>query len=116
MIRSLAAILILATALLAGCAATASGAAGAPVETTHVSMAKSYMFTPSTIRIAPGATVTWTNDDNFTHNVRITGAAEWTSQPIRPGESVSHVVSAPGEYAYECTFHPQNMKGRIIVA
>lgn len=104
--------------LLAGC----SGSAGASqptvapaAENTTVAMVKSYRFDPATIRVPVGTAVTWTNQDNFTHDVRIIGADGWHSQPLRPGESVTHTFSQPGEYAYECTFHSQNMKGKVVV-
>jgi plastocyanin len=108
--------LILAAALLVGCARGEGSATSQPVETTEVAMARSYIFEPSSIRVTPGAVVTWTNQDNFTHDVHILGSAEWRSQPLRPGENVSHTFPAAGEYPYECAFHPQDMKGTIIVA
>ena len=36
----------------------------------QVSMAKSYRFDPKTIEVKAGDTVTWTNNDNFTHTVQ----------------------------------------------
>ena len=109
-----AAVLVLAL-ILAGCAGAAT-AQKAPAETNRVTMAKSYRFVPAEITVHVGDTVTWTNDDNFTHDVHVLGAANWRSQPVRPGESVSYTFSQPGEYSYQCDFHPQNMQGKVIVA
>jgi len=52
--------------LAAGCG---GGESGAPVATTDVAMAKSYRFEPRVTEARAGSTVTWTNQDNFTHTV-----------------------------------------------
>jgi plastocyanin len=106
----------LAASLLAGCAQGLAAAPAAVVDTTQVLMAKSYRFDPVAIRVPVGAAVTWVNDDNFTHDVRVLGSAGWESQPVPPGGQVSHVFAEPGQYAYECAFHPQNMKGTVEVS
>src|SRR5688572_33417198 len=43
----------------------------APVATTQVDLPRSYKFAPEDIVVSAGATVTWTNNDNFTHSVRL---------------------------------------------
>lgn len=60
-----------------------------------------------------GTTVTWTNNDNFTHSVRFDGSDE--VRVMKPGETVSHDFPAPGLYHYICTFHPQDMQGTVLV-
>jgi len=50
---------------------------GQPVYTTDVTVAKSYRFDPAVVLVKAGSTVTWTNDDNFTHNVHLLGGAEF---------------------------------------
>ena len=49
-------------------------------------MAKSYRFDPKTIEIEAGETVTWTNEDNFTHTVQVDGQED---HKVERGESVS---------------------------
>lgn len=99
-----------------GAACAPAGTTAAPVETDQVKMAKSYRFDPGVIKVRVGATVTWFNDDNFTHDVDFTrGPARFHSPPLRPGERTSFTFTQPGEYEYECSFHPQNMKGKVIV-
>jgi plastocyanin len=105
----------LAAGLLVACAPDLDAAPALVADTSQVLMAKAYRFDPVAIRVPVGTTVTWTNDDNFTHDVRVQGNAGWHSQPVRPGESVSHVFAQAGTYAYECAFHPQNMKGTVEV-
>ena len=83
-----------------------------PVATTEVSMAKSYRFEPETIEIEAGQTVTWTNDDNFTHTVQVDGQED---HKVGPGKSVSIKFGEPGAYRYVCTLHRHDMDGEVIV-
>ncbi len=105
----------LLAALLAGCAGASAAAVGAtPVATTTVAMAKSYRFDPIAIQVRVGSTVTWHNDDHFTHSVFVHDGSG--RNPVAaPGQSVSLTFERPGDFTYTCSFHPQNMKGRIIV-
>ena len=93
----------------AGCGDTGSSE---PVATTEVSMAKSYRFDPKVIEIEAGQTVTWTNDDNFTHTVQVDGQQD---HKVGRGDSVSIAFDAPGTYHYVCTLHEQDMDGEVIV-
>ncbi|HEV8637554.1 MAG TPA: plastocyanin/azurin family copper-binding protein [Chloroflexota bacterium] len=97
--------------VLAACGAGAS-ATQSPVATTTVDLPKSYRFAPAAITVAAGATVTWTNHDNFTHNVTLPATAPLT---MAPGESVSHTFTTPGLYPYVCSLHPKDMKGSVLV-
>jgi plastocyanin len=97
------------TAVAAGCGGTGSSA---PVATTLVSMAKSYRFDPKTIEIKAGHTVTWTNNDNFTHTVKVGGQDD---HKVGRGDSVSIKFDKPGTYHYVCTLHSHDMHGTVIV-
>jgi plastocyanin len=97
--------------LAAGCA---GAEAGDPVRTTHVSMAKSYRFAPARIVVDAGSVVTWTNDDNFTHSVRLLDSGE--VQMMKPGESVSLTFTTPGLFRYDCSLHPKDMHGSVLVS
>ena len=102
--------LLLALILFAaGCGSSASTE---PVATTEVQMAKSYRFDPKTIEIEAGDTVTWTNDDNFTHTVQVDGQED---HKVERGESVSISFDTPGTYHYVCTLHKRDMDGEVIV-
>ena len=95
----------------------ASGCGGSngdttPVATTEVTMAKSYRFDPKQIEIDAGETVTWTNDDNFTHTVKVDGQEDHKAEP---GDEVSITFDEPGTYEYVCTLHRQDMDGTVIV-
>jgi plastocyanin len=102
---------VAAVALLAaGCGG--SGESSEPVATTEVTMAKSYVFEPKTIEVEAGETVTWTNEDNFTHTVQVDGEED---HEVEQGESVSITFDTPGTYHYVCTLHEQDMEGDVIV-
>jgi plastocyanin len=101
---------VLGALVAAGCGG--AGESGEPVATTHVTMAKSYRFDPGTIEIAAGQTVTWTNDDNFTHTVQVDGQED---HKVDRGESVSIEFGEPGTYHYVCTLHRRDMDGTVIV-
>ena len=101
--------LLAAIAVAVGCGSTRSSE---PVATTKVSMAKSYRFDPDTIRIKAGDTVTWTNNDNFTHTVKVDGQAD---HKVGRGDSVSISFDKPGRYHYVCTLHSHDMSGTVIV-
>jgi len=97
--------------LLAACA---SQAAAEPVATNQVDLPPSYKFEPAVITVPDGTTVTWTNHDNFTHNVRLLDdGGEVLDLP--PGESVSFTFTGPGEHRYDCSFHPNDMTGVVVV-
>lgn len=97
--------------LVAGCAAEAPAE---PVATNKVDLPRSYRFFPEVIIVADGTTVTWTNSDQFTHNVRLLddGGELLT---MRPGESASFTFTGPGEHRYDCSFHPNDMSGVVLV-
>ena len=99
-----------AALVAAGCGG--SGESGEPVATTEVSMARSYVFEPKVVEVEAGETVTWTNDDNFTHTVQVDGQED---HKVEQDESVSITFDRPGTYHYVCTLHRQDMDGEVIV-
>jgi plastocyanin len=102
----LAALLVV---LAAGCGGTGDSE---PVATTEVKMVKSYRFEPETIEIQAGQTVTWTNEDNFTHTVEVEGEGD---HKVGRGDSVSITFDEPGSFEYVCTLHSHDMRGTVIV-
>ena len=97
--------------LLIACAAPA---ATEPVATNQVDLPPSYKFEPKVITVPDGTEVTWTNSDNFTHSVRLLDDGGDVMQ-IAPGESVSFTFHGVGEHHYDCSFHPTDMNGVVIV-
>jgi plastocyanin len=107
-----ASLLLVATlaAMAAGCGG--SSESSTPVATTEVTMAKSYRYDPKVIEIEAGQSVTWTNEDNFTHTVQVDGQED---HKVDRGDSVSITFDKPGTYDYVCTLHRQDMEGKVIV-
>ena len=103
----------LATALALGVGAACGGPAAA-VSTNHVDLPRSYLFQPADITVKAGTVVTWTNSDQFTHSVRLADTGEVLAI-LKPGDTLTHVFDKPGVYRYDCSFHPQNMKGTVTV-
>ncbi len=105
------------SALILGALATCrpSAPAARPVATDHVALPPSYMFRPAAITVPAGARVTWTNTDHFTHSIRL---LDQGGQPmiLKPGDSTSFRFTAPGTHPYDCSFHPHDMHGEVVVA
>ena len=58
-------------------------------------------FSPSNVTIQTGTTVTWTNNDSQSHELRSTsGPAEFRSNSLAPGQSASFTFASPGTYTY----------------
>lgn len=103
---------VAAVALLGpGCAQPAPAE---PVATSTVDMPPSYRFEPEVIEVPAGSAVTWTNSDNFTHTVRLLDGSEVIAT-LEPGQQAEHRFSEPGTYRYDCSLHPNDMDGTVIV-
>jgi plastocyanin len=71
-------------------------------------------FSPQTVTISAGGTVTW-NISGATHNVTFGGTAPTGGNiPDTRGASVSRSFPAIGTYDYQCTRH-DGMTGRVVV-
>jgi len=69
-------------------------------------------FTPSTLSIQPGDSVTFVNTDPMVHNV---GGTLWGHyDDLNPGDTFTATFDQPGIYAYACSYH-QGMTGAIVV-
>ncbi len=91
-----------------------TGGGGNPVAATAVDM-QNFAFTPAAIKVASGATVTWTNTDGTSHNVTFDGGAVAASGTITAGTAKALVMpTAAGTYTYKCTFH-SGMNGSVVV-
>lgn len=98
--------------LLLGC--TTGAGRASPVVTDQVDMPRSYRFSPASIQVEVGATVTWTNSDNFTHSVVLEAEPDPIAT-LRPGEAASHTFETAGRFPYVCSLHPQDMTGVVEV-
>jgi plastocyanin len=62
-------------------------------------------FTPVSITVSAGTTVTWTNKDTVAHTVT-SDSPLFDSGSIAPGGTFSVIFSVPGSFKYHCSFHP----------
>jgi plastocyanin len=100
--------------VLAACSSQAAGAS--PAATDRVDLPPSYRFAPAVIAVKAGTTVTWTNDDHFTHSVQLLDG-DLPSDPhvMEPGQATTVTFPTAGTFHYQCHLHPQNMKGTVVV-
>ena len=80
---------------------------------THAVTIADLAFSPATLTITAGDTVTWTNQDQMIHTVTSTTGA-FDSGDLDPGDAFSFTFTTPGTYDYLCTPHPF-MTGQIVV-
>ena len=132
-LHSMTAVAALAVAL-AGCGAgteaaapssAAADGAGSTATTAEVAVdIQDFAFSPETLEVVAGTTVTWTNRDSFAHTVT-------SGPPDEPdgtfdealGDPTAHegvdttatvTFDEPGTYAYFCDLHP-SMVGEVVV-
>ncbi len=74
---------------------------------------ENFTYSPGTLTIARGTTVTWTNRDYDTHTVTADDNS-FNSPGITPGGTYSRTFTAADTITYHCIPHPQ-MQGTIIV-
>lgn len=107
MARKLAVItifLVLAAILAGACSSGSSG------NTVSIS---GYSFSPASLNVSTGTTVTWTNNDSVTHTVTSdTGA--FSSGDLNPGQTFSYTFNQAGSFAYHCSIHTY-MHGTVTV-
>ena len=104
----------LALLLLAGCGGKKLAASQA-VATSKVDLPPSYRFSPAVINVGVGTTVTWTNHDHFTHSVRFSSGSGAGTHVLKPGGSYAVAFRSKGLFKYDCSFHPHDMRGEVIV-
>jgi plastocyanin len=72
-----------------------------------------FAFSPGSITIAPGDTVTWTNGDGTAHTVTGNNGT-WGSGHLANGQAYTHQFNETGDYAYHCSIH-SSMTGVVHV-
>jgi plastocyanin len=71
-------------------------------------------FSPATVTVAVGDTVTWTNSDQISHTATA-DTGQFDTGTIGNGASVTITFPDAGSFPYHCTIHVQ-MTGTITVA
>ena len=105
-----------ATLALALAAVVAILAVAAPAPTRgaeHEVQITDATFSPATLTIRVGDTVTWRNADDRPHTVTSNDGA-FDSGNLDEGVGFSFTFTEPGTYAYLCEYHPE-MQATIVV-
>ena len=73
-------------------------------------------FVPAELSVSVGDTIVWKNQDVLPHTVTsgIPSPVAFDSKEIASQREWRMTVSAPGEYAYTCTYHPP-MQAKLVV-
>jgi len=91
-----------------------------PIPGSNTVAIQNFAFSPLTMTISPGTTVTWINQDSAEHQIlndasgSNAGGAIFNSPVLPQGVSYSFTFNTPGTYPYHCSIHP-SMKGTITV-
>lgn len=118
---------IISLVLLAGCGGYSSqpstsspptsSAATSPVSVASSNQAavtiSGFAFSPQTLTVAKGTTVTWTNNDSSTHSVT-SDTGVWDSGNLSTGKSFSFTFNQVGTFPYHCNIH-SSMTAKIVV-
>ena len=119
--RRHAVVLVGSALLLAGCSSSSSSSSGsapassAPAAAANTIVIKNFAFSPASLTVSAGTTVTVTNDDTVAHTVTETGSKAFDTGDVDPGKTVTFKApTSAGTYAYICSIH-QYMKGTLVV-
>jgi plastocyanin len=119
-VHGLILIVVLAT-FIALCGCTSYGPSSATPTTTPIQgpatptiNIQNFAFSPASLTVPKGTTVTWVNEDSANHQVVSDSQGLFTSNSLPKGASYSFKFDTPGTYPYHCSIHP-SMKGTIIV-
>jgi plastocyanin len=123
------ALAVLGASALAACFSDRPDGMG-PGDGVVVEMTNQLTFSPSSVTIQVGDSVTWRNTSQLAHtstcdaskandpeaSVRLPAGAEpWDSGILTPGGEFSHTFETAGTYRYFCIPHESVMVGQIIV-
>jgi plastocyanin len=108
-------------AILAGVSASGSALAQSPPPTVPsaapspavVVQITNFAYSPATVTIAVNQSVRWVENDAMAHTVTAADGS-FDSGNLDQGATWTHTFTAPGTYAYVCSYH-SFMKGTVIV-
>ncbi len=75
-----------------------------------------YAFSPGTVYVNVGDSVTWTNDTDAPHNVTSDTGDELAAGNFGDGEAFDHTFNATGTFAYHCTIHSYMTASVVVLA
>jgi plastocyanin len=75
---------------------------------------KDFAFSPQTITVKSGETITWINRDEEPHTIVSVEKQFKKSSALDTDQEFTITAGAPGTYTYFCSVHPK-MTGTIVV-
>jgi len=107
---------LLATTMVATLLLTAGSpdsSAKTPQRATAEVKVDNFSFGPTTLTVAVGTTVTWTNRDDIPHTI-VSTEKVFKSKVLDTDEKFSFTFDKAGTYPYFCSIHPK-MTGSVVV-
>jgi len=98
------------TVVLAGATSTATAR---PSTTVDVSITASG-FVPEEVRVRPGDTVVWKNNDTNNHQV-VSDTGVFKSPVLKPGATYSHVFDTESSYSYHDSLKPATGEVHVVL-
>jgi len=95
-----------------GCTAGLISTSARAVDVTNI-VIKDFKFSPESLTIKAGSTVTWVNTDDEPHNV-VSDAGLFRSGGFDTNETFVHKFDKPGTFHITCSIHPR-MTATIVV-
>jgi len=89
------------------------GGASVALAADHAVAISGFSFSPGSVTVAVGDTVTWTNSDAQAHTATADDGS-WDTGTLGNGASGTITFSSAGTFAYECSIHPE-MTGTVTV-
>lgn len=73
-------------------------------------------FSPSSMTVAIGTTVTWKNSDGIAHTSTSDTPGLWDTGNMNPGTTKTTTFTTAGTFSFHCTYHASmGMTGTITV-
>jgi plastocyanin len=91
---------------------SAAPPAAAPSSSSEVKI-DNFSFSPATLTVTAGTTVTWVNRDDIPHTA-VSVDKVFKSKVMDTGDKFSYTFAKAGRYPYFCSLHPK-MTGEIVV-
>ena len=105
--------IFLMAVVIVSCSKSNSYGSGSNTPAAAMVSIKNMAFSPGSLSVMAGATVTWTNSDTTIHTVTADDGS-FNSGNIAVGATYSRVFSSAGTFSYHCTLHPE-MTGKVVV-
>jgi plastocyanin len=98
---------------MSGMSMPSSATAPGPAVGANAVAIQGFAFSPASITVKVGTTVTWTNRDTDAHTVTA-NPGPFKSKTLDTGDTFSYTFTKAGSFDYLCTIHPF-MTAKVVV-